>query len=194
MLADLDSLERVHGLVAALQKEPVNGITELVPGARTVLVKFDPDVVAGPALAAWLRRRRPRPVGWSSDRAVEIPVVYDGPDIADVAVLTGLDAEEVIDRHARGRYTVAFCGVAPGFCYLVGGEPALRVPRRATSRTRVPSGAVALAGEYTCVYPRPMPGRWQLIGRSEAVLWDIDRDPPALLMPGTQVVFVRESR
>jgi 5-oxoprolinase (ATP-hydrolysing) subunit B len=193
VLAELDSLERVYGLVAALRREKPTGVTELIPAARTVLVRFDPEVISGPALATWLRRRRPRPVAWSSDRTVELPIIYDGPDIPEVSTLTGLKPDEVVERHLEGRYVVAFCGFAPGFGYLVGGDSALRVPRRDTPRSRVPPGSVALAGEYTGVYPRAMPGGWQLIGRCEATLWDEQRDPPALLTPGTQVVFVPET-
>jgi KipI family sensor histidine kinase inhibitor len=193
VLAELDSLERVYGLVAALRREKPAGVIELIPAARTVLVRFDPEVISGPALATWLRRRRPRPVAWSSDRTVELPIIYDGPDLPEVTTLTGLESAEVVERHLKSRYVVAFCGFAPGFGYLVGGDPALRVPRRDTPRSRVPAGSVALAGEYTGVYPRAMPGGWQLIGRSEATLWDEQHDPPALLSPGTQVVFVPET-
>jgi KipI family sensor histidine kinase inhibitor len=193
VLAELDSLERVYGLVAALRREKPAGVTELIPAARTVLVRFDPEVISGPALATWLRRRRPRPVAWSSDRTVELPIIYDGPDLPEVTTLTGLESAEVVERHLKSRYVVAFCGFAPGFGYLVGGDPALRVPRRDTPRSRVPAGSVALAGEYTGVYPRAMPGGWQLIGHCEATLWDEQRDPPALLSPGTQVVFVPET-
>jgi KipI family sensor histidine kinase inhibitor len=193
VLAELDSQERVYGLVAALRREELEGVTELIPAARTVLVQFDPEVISGQALATWLRRRRPRPVAWSSDRTVELSVRYDGPDLPEITALTGLEPAEVVERHLKGRYVVAFCGFAPGFGYLVGGDPALRVPRRDTPRSRVPAGSVALAGEYTGVYPRAMPGGWQLIGRCEATLWDDQRDPPALLSPGTQVVFVPET-
>ncbi len=111
----------------------------------------------------------------------------------EIAQLTGLGVDEVIRRHQRAEYVVAFVGFAPGFGYLVGGDPALRVPRRSTPRTRVPAGSVALAGEFTGVYPREGPGGWQLIGRTEAVLWDLDRQPPALLAPGTRVRFVASS-
>jgi KipI family sensor histidine kinase inhibitor len=193
VLAELDSQERVYGLVASLRREQVEGVTELIPAARTVLIRFDPEVISGQALATRLRRRRPRPVAWSSNRTVELPVVYDGPDLSEVSTLTGLEPADVVERHLKGRYVVAFCGFAPGFGYLVGGDLALRVPRRDTPRSRVPAGSVALAGEYTGVYPRAMPGGWQLIGRCEATLWDEQRDPPALLSPGTQVVFVPES-
>ena len=111
-------------------------------------------------------------------------------DLAEVAAISGLSQEDVVARHLRPEYQVAFCGFAPGFAYIVGGDPALRVPRRRNPRTAVPAGSVALADEFTGVYPRQMPGGWQLIGRTDAVLWDLDRDPPALLPPGTRVRFV----
>ena len=117
-------------------------------------------------------------------------MVYDGEDLPDVARTTGLGQREVVERHLRAEYVVAFCGFAPGFAYLSGGDPALRVSRRNSPRTRVPAGSVGLADEFTGVYPRQMPGGWQLIARTDVVLWDLDRDPPALLPPGTRVRFV----
>ncbi|MFJ9686026.1 allophanate hydrolase subunit 1 [Streptomyces bacillaris] len=125
--------------------------------------------------------------------AVEIPVVYDGPDLAEVAALWGVGADEVPGLHSRTAFRVAFCGFAPGFGYLTGLPEHLHVPRRATPRTRVPAGALALAGPYTGVYPRPSPGGWQLIGRladPAPALWDPAREPAALLAPGTRVRFV----
>ena len=107
-----------------------------------------------------------------------------------MAALTGLTGAEVVRRHAGREWTVAFCGFAPGFAYLTGGDPALRVPRRDTPRTAVPAGSVGLADGFSGAYPRRMPGGWQLIGRTDAVLWDLDRQPPALLPPGTRVRFV----
>jgi KipI family sensor histidine kinase inhibitor len=124
---------------------------------------------------------------------VEIAVVYDGPDLAEVARLTGLDEEAVVAAHTGTPWRIAFGGFAPGFAYLTGGDPRLAVPRRDEPRTTVPAGAVGLAGEYSGVYPRPSPGGWQLIGRTDAVLWDADRDPPALLTPGGTVRFRAES-
>jgi KipI family sensor histidine kinase inhibitor len=120
---------------------------------------------------------------------VEITVVYDGPDLTEVARLTGLAEDEIVAAHTGTPWRIAFGGFAPGFAYLTGGDPRLSVPRRDEPRTTVPAGAVGLAGEYSGVYPRPSPGGWQLIGRTDAVLWDADRDPPALLAPGGSVRF-----
>jgi KipI family sensor histidine kinase inhibitor len=115
--------------------------------------------------------------------------VYDGPDLAAVAALTGLSEREVVAAHTGMPWRVAFGGFAPGFAYLVGGDPRLQVPRRDEARTTVPAGSVGLAGEFSGVYPRASPGGWQLIGRTDLALWDLDRDPPALLSAGATVVF-----
>ncbi len=122
--------------------------------------------------------------------AVEVPVVYDGADLGEVAALTGLTPAGVVAAHTGTPWRVAFTGFAPGFGYLEGGDPRLDVPRRAVPRVRVPAGAVGLAGRFSGVYPVESSGGWQLIGRTEAVLWDLDRDPPALLRPGISVRFV----
>ncbi|HEY0187407.1 MAG TPA: carboxyltransferase domain-containing protein [Cellulomonas sp.] len=122
---------------------------------------------------------------------VELPVRYDGPDLAEVATLTGLDVEEVVRRHLAGRYTVAFGGFMPGFAYLSGLDPLLHVPRRDTPRVRVPAGAVAVAGEFTAVYPAATPGGWRILGTCDLPLFDVRRTSPALLPPGTSVRFVR---
>jgi KipI family sensor histidine kinase inhibitor len=120
---------------------------------------------------------------------VRIPVVYDGPDLAEVADRSGLSAAEVIAAHTGPTWRVAFAGFAPGFAYLVGGDGRLAVPRRESPRTRVPPGSVALAAGYSAVYPRASPGGWQLIGHTDSAMWDLTRDPPALLRPGQRVQF-----
>lgn len=189
VLVELDDREQVLGLRAALRAARPAGVLELVPGARTVLVRYDPartgmvrlaELIEGLTLAA------------GEDRApdeVVVPVRYDGADLADVAELTGLTVAQVVARHVEGEYTVAFCGFAPGFAYITGLDRRLHVPRRASPRTSVPTGSVALADEYTGVYPSPSPGGWRLIGRTELRLWDLERDPPTLLTPGTRVRF-----
>ena len=117
-------------------------------------------------------------------------MTYDGPDLHDVAARTGLTTAEVVAAHTALPWRVAFGGFAPGFAYLVGGDPRLVVPRRDHPRPTVPAGAVGLAGEFSGIYPRSSPGGWQLLGTTDVVLWDVDRDPPALLTPGTTVHFV----
>jgi len=200
-LVETDDLDTVLALESALR--PVAGagegvwseVDDLVPGARTVLVvaRASTDL---DALAAEIRRvavgvdptAAPQPTG-----VVEVPVRYDGADLDEVAAHTGLTAEQVVAAHTGTPWRVAFGGFAPGFAYLVGGDPRLVVPRRAEPRTRVPAGAVALAGEFTGIYPRESPGGWQLIGTTDLVLWDAERDPPALLVPGTTVHFTQAS-
>ncbi|WP_079123162.1 5-oxoprolinase subunit B family protein [Streptomyces abyssalis] len=166
------------------------GITEIVPGARTVLL----DGLAEPRrLAAEVGEWRIPPLERGSESAVEIPVRYDGPDLPDVAGMWGVTPEEVGRLHAATTFRVAFCGFAPGFGYLTGLPEQYHVPRRSDPRTRVPAGSVALAGPYTGVYPRSSPGGWQLIGTAvRTVLWDAGREPAALFAPGTRVRFVPE--
>ena len=189
MLVELDELDAVLGLHAALRADLPRGVTELVPAARTVLVAFDPAATDAERLGAALRAVEFSPGVQAEGERVEIPVVYDGEDLDDVAGHAGLSREEVVAAHAGGEYVVAFCGFAPGFGYLTGLDERLHVPRRDSPRKRVPAGAVAVADRFTAVYPRPSPGGWQLIGRTDATLWDADRDPPALLVPGTRVRF-----
>jgi KipI family sensor histidine kinase inhibitor len=202
LLVELDSLDEALRLSADLDRKPAGGILELVPGARTVLIRFDPARTSAARLAAELVERAGSGAATSSEPMndsrtdddpatdqVEIPVVYDGPDLDEVARLTGLTSSDVVKRHCAASYLVAFTGFAPGFGYLSGGGSALAVPRRATPRTRVPAGAVGLAGEFTGVYPRPGPGGWQLIGRTQLTMWDVQRTPAALLRPGVRVTF-----
>lgn len=166
---------------------------EIVPAARTVLVSHPGGQGSVGELAVRLREVVANASGGehpSSTTLVTIPVVYDGPDLWEVSHLTGLSPAEIVQRHTQRPWSVAFIGFAPGFAYCTGGDADLRVPRRATPRTSVPVGSVALADEFTGVYPRTSPGGWQLIGRTTEVLWDLDRTPPALLTPGTRVQFV----
>jgi KipI family sensor histidine kinase inhibitor len=180
VLLDCDSLDEARGWFAAL-----DGRAEVVLGARSVLVRGAPhecrDLVAGTS---------PRTVEARAPATVEIPVTYDGADLAEVATLTGLGIDEVVAAHTGTPWTVAFGGFAPGFSYLVGGDDRLHVPRRPSQRTSVPAGSVGLAGEFSGIYPRESPGGWQLIGRTDVVLWDVDRRPPALLQPGARIRFV----
>jgi KipI family sensor histidine kinase inhibitor len=161
-------------------------VIDAVAGAQTVLAVFADRVPADIDWSALSGVTPPRAAG-----SIELPVVYDGPDLAAVADATGLSAPDVITRHCSAEYTVRFCGFSPGFAYLDGLDASLQVPRHSSPRTAVPAGSVAVAGPFTGVYPRSSPGGWQLLGRTDAQLWDVDRDPPALLVPGTRVRFVR---
>ena len=183
--ADLDEAMRMHRAWAG-----VPGVVERVPGARTVLVRFDPLVTTADELAQRLLATRADGAEPASGAEVVVPVRYDGEDLAEVAELLGVPTAELVRRHGAARWTVAFSGFAPGFGYLVGDDPLFDVPRRVSPRTRVPVGAVALAGQFSGVYPRESPGGWQLIGTTDAVMWDVQRDPPALLMPGAVVRFM----
>lgn len=162
---------------------------DVVPAARTVVID---GVVGAPieTVAREVETWAVEPLGSHAGPEVTVAVAFDGPDLADVARLWDVGLEEVVERVVGIEHRVAFCGFAPGFAYLTGLPPHWEVPRRAAPRTRVPAGAVGLAGPYAGVYPRVSPGGWQLIGRAvDAVLWDVDRDPPALLAPGTRVRF-----
>ncbi|MFD3840333.1 allophanate hydrolase subunit 1 [Streptomyces sp. NPDC058642] len=190
LLVEVSSGEEAQSLHAELLRRRAEGsltVAEIVPAARTVLL----DGLADPArLASELTASAPPPSPPRARDVVELPVRYDGPDLADVAAHWGVAPHEVARIHAATEFTVAFCGFAPGFGYLTGLPQEYDVPRRATPRTAVPSGSVALAGPYTGVYPRSSPGGWQLIGTTDAVLWDHARVPAALLSPGTRVRFV----
>ncbi|MBN9322017.1 MAG: 5-oxoprolinase/urea amidolyase family protein [Delftia acidovorans] len=189
LMVELADLDETLALLGSLQREPIDGVQELVPAARTVLVQFAP---ARLGVAELVRRIAARDLGQRAERSnvlVEIPVHYDGEDLADVAQLLGITPEEVVRRHTGSEYAVAFTGFAPGFAYLSGGDPIFNVPRRTTPRTRVPAGSVALGGTFSAVYPQASPGGWQLIGRTSARMWDLARELPALLQPGYRVRF-----
>lgn len=192
LLLEFDSTAEVLGWTDALRTADLLGVLDIVPASRTVLLKL--------AASRYREPNRQRLAKLRVDSAavldppepeadVVIDVTYDGEDLDDVARLTGLTVDEVVAAHTAKLVRVGFGGFAPGFAYLVDGDPRLNVPRRAEPRTKVPVGAVALAGEFSGVYPRESPGGWQLIGRTDAVLWDLDRDPPALLAPGMWVQF-----
>ncbi|MFE6336784.1 5-oxoprolinase subunit PxpB [Streptomyces sp. NPDC057806] len=190
LLVEVSSGEQAQALHAELLRRRAEGslsAREIVPAARTVLLDGVPDParLASELTACEVPAAPPR-----AREVVELPVRYDGPDLADVAAHWGVRPEEVARIHADTEFTVAFCGFAPGFGYLTGLPARYDVPRRDTPRTAVPAGSVALAGPYTGVYPRSSPGGWQLIGTTDAVLWDHTRVPAALLAPGTRVRFV----
>lgn len=185
LLEDLDVDPATWSI--AFRAHPQPGVVDVVPAASTVLVTFSSaaarrdvsfDVVKVSAAATV------RPA------LIEILVTYDGADLSEVAQRTGLTTAQLVERHAGAVYRVAFCGFSPGFAYLRGLPEALHLPRRATPRTDVPAGSVAIAAEYSAVYPRRSPGGWHLLGTTETVLFDPRRSEPALLQPGAQVRFV----
>jgi KipI family sensor histidine kinase inhibitor len=190
LLLQFDNATDVLAWAAALREAALPGVLDIVPASRTVLLKLD-----GPRQQAAVRRRLRTlrvDAGTVATAPVEpmvIDVVYDGADLAEVADRTGLTTAQVINAHTATAWQVGFGGFAPGFAYLVGGDPRLSVPRRSEPRSSVPAGAVGLAGEFTGIYPRRSPGGWQLIGHTDVVLWDIDRPDPALLTPGMWVQF-----
>ncbi len=190
LLVELDDLDAVLALYAALADHPPDGVVDVVPAARTVLLVTDPARTSLAAVADAVRRTTPRPDVETDEEAIELPVHYDGEDLAELARLLDLAPEEVVRRHTGTEWTVAFCGFAPGFGYLRQPGGQWDVPRRSTPRTRVPPGSVALAGEFSGVYPRESPGGWQLIGRTDVAVFDLAREPAALLRPGVRVRFV----
>lgn len=189
VLVEVADLAEVIALRDALSAQPLPQVTDVVPAARTLLLRVRPGTDLERVASAVAELPLDRRASPDSAQTVTVPVRYDGEDLADVADLTGLTTGEVVRAHTAATWTVAFCGFAPGFGYMVGDDPRLYVPRRGEPRTRVPAGAVALAGEFTGVYPRASPGGWQLLGSTEARTWDLDREPPGLLRPGVRVRF-----
>ncbi len=182
-----DGVDDPIAWVAELRARRVAGIIEVIPAERTVVVVCEREhhgevgsVVAGIEGSGVALE----PPGHQS-----IEVVYDGADLGPTAEALGLTVEELVRRHTAVTYTVAFCGFSPGFAYLRGLDPALHLPRRATPRTKVPAGSVAIAAGYSCVYPSASPGGWHLLGRSGIRVFDVDRAEPALLRPGMTVSF-----
>ncbi|WP_414475400.1 5-oxoprolinase subunit PxpB [Microvirga sp. M2] len=189
VLVELAHLEEALALFDALENNPVAGIREVIPAARTLLIAFDPHTLSSEALVDAVAARAGGERKPASGALVEIPVRYDGEDLAEVAAILNMSADEVIRLHAESEYVAAFTGFAPGFVYLSGGDPRLNVPRRKSPRTQVPAGAVGLAGEFSGVYPKASPGGWQLIGTTPLAMFEIDRTPASLLQPGDRVRF-----
>ena len=196
LLVELDTSDAALALAAEIERRRGAGwphpVADVVPGATTVLLDGleDPRAVAED-LAGWAIEPSdgvPRPVADAG--VVEVACRYDGPDLAAVAAHWGVAPGDVPGVHAGLCHQVSFCGFAPGFAYLTGLGTLGGVPRLPTPRPAVPAGSVALAGDFTGIYPRSSPGGWQIIGRTELVLWDPGRTPPALLAPGIRVRFV----
>ena len=196
LLVELESAGRAQALADSLRSAPIEGIVGAVPGLASLLVDLDPFTVETERVASELRTRvasvAATPPG---GRLRTIPVLYggrDGPDLADVAALSGLSEDEVVALHAAAKLRVLFLGFAPGFAYLGDLPETLRVPRLATPRTRTPAGSVAIAGPMSGIYPADLPGGWRVIGRTTTTLFDPRRDPPAFLAPGDSVRFEPE--
>lgn len=190
LLLEFDDLDQVLAMYTALTEDRPDGVVDIVPAARTVLLVTDPAVTSLAALEASVRALTPRPGGRPPGELVEVPVTYDGPDLPAAAELIGCAEKELVRRHTATVWTVAFCGFAPGFGYLTSPDWPFDMPRRPTPRASVPPGSVALAGEFCGVYPRASPGGWQLVGQTALAAFDLSRDPAALLRPGTRVRFV----
>ncbi len=182
----VDELDDPIAWARGLRQLAVNGVGEVVPAERSVLVRVERDALD--AVATACAEVVPVPADPSSAVTV-IPTDFSGPDLGDVADATGLDADEVVRRLVDSELTVAFCGFSPGFAYLRGLDPTLHVPRRASPRPSVPAGSVAIAAHYAAVYPTPSPGGWHLLGTTDVAVWDPSRAEPALLVPGTRVRF-----
>lgn len=189
LLVEVGSVDEARDLyaevLAHIDRQPDAAPVEVVPGARTVLLSgADPDRWRS-LLDGW----RPGRVSPSTGRTVIVPIRYDGSDLDEVAASWRCSVAEVVERHRSTELVVAFCGFAPGFAYCAATPELPEVPRRAEPRTRVPAGAVGLAGRFCGIYPREMPGGWQLIGHTDLVLFDPVRERPALLAPGDTVRF-----
>lgn len=163
-------------------------VVDVVPAARTVLITTT-DPPALQRACEVLDAVAPSDVAHREPDTITIDVRYDGDDLAHVADAVGLKVDDVIGLHSAASYRVEFCGFSPGFGYLSGLPDILHLPRRPTPRTRVPAGSVAIAARYAAVYPTASPGGWHLLGATDIRLFDPHRDPPALLVPGTRVVF-----
>ncbi|OFE17353.1 allophanate hydrolase [Humibacillus sp. DSM 29435] len=201
LLVELGTLDAVLAADAAVRSAAHGaspgttwaGVVDIVPAAETLLVTLGSTGQLPALRRAVTELLVDLDVAENllgDDQVVQIPVRYDGPDLREVARLCGLSPSEVMALHTATPWRVGFSGFAPGFAYLTGGDARLEVARRTEPRTVVPAGAVGLAGSFSGIYPRPSPGGWQLIGTTDATLWDVDRDPPALLQPGWSVQFI----
>jgi KipI family sensor histidine kinase inhibitor len=189
VLAEVTDIDEALALHADLRDRRPAGTVDVVPGERTVLVRFDPALTSADEVRADLARREVTRDRRADGPLVTVPVFYDGADLAAVAAAAGLTVPDLVAAHLRLTWRVAFVGFAPGFGYLVPDGDWPEVPRRADPRTRVPAGSVAAAGRYSGVYPGASPGGWQLLGRTDLRVWDAGRERPALLVPGTTVRF-----
>jgi inhibitor of KinA len=203
---DIATHRRVRAACVAIDAGGLAGVVDQVPAFASITVHYDPALVAGDenespydrvvgALESLLSD--PRAETPPTPRMVEIPVCYGGelgPDLDDVARQHNLSPQQVIDLHAGAEYLVYMVGFMPGFAYMGGLPDVLATPRRATPRTAVPAGTVGIGGKQTGVYPLESPGGWNLIGRTPVHIFDIGRNPAALLAAGDHARFAPISR
>lgn len=186
LLAEYDTLAEVMAVYESLRDAELDGIDDVVPAARTVLVRYhqiDRQALDALLVPGAVARRPHGPI-------IEIPVVYDGIDLEAVASATAMSTQQVVEMHSSVVYSAAFLGFTPGWAYLVGLPPSLHLPRRPTPRTSVPAGSVAIASEFTGVYPTASPGGWHLLGHTTATMFDVSRSKPSLVTAGDRVLFV----
>lgn len=201
VLMEFPDTRHVGSVAAELRSSPPPGLVDLLPAERTILAVARPgtDLAAlrralAAVAAAATTQTAPAAGDPAPPRQVTVPVRYDGPDLADVARLTGRSEQDLIALHCTTVWRCEFIGFAPGFSYLASDDANLDVPRRREPRTSVPAGSVAIVGRYTAVYPRSSPGGWQLIGSTDVPMWDLSAQPPALVQPGMVVRFVEVDR
>ena len=181
---------RVLALDAALRAAEWPGVIALVPAYTTLLVHVDLAQTTLAAVASAIAHMPIPPQPLADQRTWQIPVVYDGADVAEVAARLGLAVQHVVALHASQPYSVACLGFAPGFAYLSGLPADLHLPRRATPRSEIPAGSLILGGQQTAIMPLAMPSGWHILGRTRAKLFDAQRAEPSLLCPGDTVRFV----
>ena len=195
---DLITNQRVHALSALISSSPIEGLIETVPAYATLVIHYDPLVLAYSEVNQWVRSKLEQvqdskpPIS----RRIEVPVKYGGeygPDLESVAAYHNLQIEEVIRIHSERIYTVYMMGFTPGFPYMGKLDDAIVMPRLEVPRTNVPGGTVAIAGSQTGIYPITSPGGWHLIGHTSLVLFDPNHDNPFLFAPGDEVKFILEN-
>ncbi|CCW30930.1 urea amidolyase family protein [Xenorhabdus nematophila] len=194
IMVDLKGLSATLALLDSLNMAPIPGIEEIIPAARTLMIRFRPIKISAQQLAEEICHRDLQERSYAAGKKIEIPVHYNGEDLAIVAEILGMTIQEVIRQHTENEYTVAFTGFAPGFAYMVSDTSSWDIPRKKIPRTYIPAGAVALAGEFSSVYPQASPGGWQIIGITTERMWDLSRLSPALLQPGYRVNFRNAGR
>lgn len=187
----IDQLDDPAAWAEGIRAQRTIGVTDVVPSEAAVVVHCARSL--HDTIGDLLDQASPIAAASTPIEPLIVPVRYDGSDLAEVAQHVGISVEDVIVAHSSVTYTVAFCGFSPGFGYLRGLDERLHLPRRATPRTAVPSGAVAIAAGYSAVYPSRSPGGWHLIGSTDLEVWDMTASPPALMLPGRSVRFERVS-